>query len=149
MTNAEIIFWNSVELMNQGLIGTTGKKLVVAMPDGEERELMEPEPIHTFACWKNLGYSVKKGEHAVAKIQIWKGSERVVKDEDGNDTDETTVRMFKKVAFFFTAAQVEPTVDRKTGQKPRRRRAVEKPPVIPDLPIVAPDPESGYGSWLN
>ena len=142
MTNAMIIFWKSYELMNNGVIGSTGRKLVVGMPDGTTREIMEPEPIHTFACWKGLGYSVKKGEHAVAKFPIWKGSEMVLKDEDGNDTDEKSVKMFRKEAFFFTAAQVE-----KTELRPgKRNRTPVKPPMVPDLPVPAPDAE--YGSWL-
>ena len=142
MTNAMIIFWNSVELMNAGAIGTTGRKLNVELPDGSIREINEPEPIHTFACWKGLGYSVKKGEHAVARINIWKGSEKVLKDGDGNDTDKTELKMFRKEACFFSAAQVEPIKDRP------RRRAVEKPPVVPDLPAV-PAPDPGYGNWLS
>ena len=143
MTNAMIIFWQSVDLMNAGVIGSTGRKLVMALPDGTEREIMEPEPIHTFACWKSLGYSVKKGEHAVARFPIWKGAERPVKDEDGNDTDEKSLKMFRKEAFFFTGSQVEPTEDR-----PRKaRRAPVNPDLVTDLPVPAPDP--GYGSWLN
>ena len=148
MTNAMIIFWTSVDLMNAGVIGTTGRVLEVEMPDGSSREVQEPEPIHTFACWKAMGYSVKKGEHAVAKFPIWKGSEMVVKDEAGNETDEKAVKMFRKEAHFFTAAQVEPTADRKpAGERPKRRRTPVLPPMVPDLPV--PAPEAGYGSWLN
>ena len=141
MTNAMIIFWESVELMNAGVIGSTGRILTMEMPDGSTKEIQEPEPIHTFACWKGLGFSVKKGEHAVARIPIWKGSEKVSKDEDGNDTDEKSLRMFRKEAFFFKASQVEPTEDRP------RRRAPIIPPMVPDLPV--PAPAAGYGSWLN
>ena len=147
MTNAMIIFWQSVELMNAGVIGSTGRVLTMELPDGSTKEIQEPEPIHTFACWKGMGFSVKKGEHAIARFPIWKGSEKVVKDEAGNDTDEKSLTMFRKEACFFTAAQVEPTADRKPGDRPRRRRAPVNPPMVPDLPI--PAPAAGYGSWLS
>ena len=148
MTNAMIIFWKSVELMKAGVIGGTGRVLTMEMPDGGIKEIQEPEPIHTFACWKGLGYSVKKGEHAVAKFPIWKGSERVIKDDDGNDTDEKETKMFRKEAFFFKASQVERTEDRKpSGDRPRRHRTPIIPPMVPDLPV--PAPAAGYGSWLN
>lgn len=144
MTNAMIIFWESVELMNAGVLESTGRVLTMELPDGSTKEILEPEPIHTFACWKNLGYSVKKGEHAVAKFPIWKGSEKVVKDEDGNDTSETALKMFRKEAFFFKSSQVEKTEP--GGDKPRRRAPI-KPPMVPDLPVPAPTAE--YGSWLS
>ena len=144
MTNAMIIFWESVELMNAGVLESTGRVLTMELPDGSMREIMEPEPIHTFACWKNLGYSVKKGEHAVAKLPIWKGSEKVVKDEDGNDTEETALKMIRKEAFFFKASQVEKT---DTSGNKRHRRTPIKPPMVPDLPVPAPTAE--YGNWLS
>lgn len=138
MTNAMIIFWQSVELMNAGVIGTTGRTLTVDLPDGSSQTIMEPEPIHTFACWKELGYSVKKGEHAVASFMIWKGSEVHLKDEDGNETDEKSTRMFRKLAFFFKASQVEASENR-----PKRRKAPRKPPLVPDLPgVPAPDTDA-------
>ena len=108
MTNEMIIFWNAVDLMKAGLIGTTGRALTVVDEKGEEKTLMEPEPIHTFAKWKDLGYSVKKGEHAVARFSIWKGAEKAVKDENGKETDEKAVKMFRKDSCFFSFAQVEP-----------------------------------------
>lgn len=141
MTNAMIIFWQSVELMEAGVIGSTGRILTMELPDGSTKEIQEPEPIHTFACWKGMGFSVKKGEHAVAKFPIWKGSEKVVKDADGNDTDEKDLKMFRKEAFFFKSSQVEPTSDRP------RRRAPIIPPMVPDLPVPAPAAE--YGTWLS
>ena len=115
MTNSMIIFWESVELMEQGKIGTTGRTVNVQDKDGNTVELMEPEPIHTFAAWKGLGYAVKKGEKAVAKIRIWKYSKRIIGEAQVTDlkTGETITEpvekedMFKKDAFFFKASQVE------------------------------------------
>lgn len=143
MTNEMIIFWNAVDLMNSGLIGTTGRSVTIQDAEGNEKVLMEPEAIHTFSHWKELGYSVKKGEHAVARFPIWKGAEKTVRDDDGNETDEKMLRMFRKDSCFFSASQVEPTADR-----PRRNGAPIKPALPPDLPGV-PDPAAGYGSWLN
>lgn len=62
------------------------------------------EEIHTFQRWKEMGFSVKKGEHAVAKFPIWKMGTK--KDDDGEE--KTTGRMFMKNSAFFSTAQVEP-----------------------------------------
>ena len=108
MTNAMIILWESVRLMNEGKIGTTGRMFEIQDKDGNVQTLMEPEPIHTFARWKDLGYMVRKGEHAVAKFFIWKGAEKAKTDENGNELDEKELRMFMKASCFFSASQVEP-----------------------------------------
>ena len=144
MTNEMIIFWNAVDLMNAGLIGTTGRSITVEDAEGNERVMMEPEAIHTFAKWKELGFSVKKGEHAVARFPIWKGAEKVIKDEEGNETDEKSLRMFRKESCFFSAAQVEPA-----GDRPVRRsgKGARRAPALPAAIIV--DPAAGYGSWLS
>lgn len=102
MTNAEIIFNNRVFLAEQGVIKTD--------EDGM------PEEIHTFDAWKKRGYIVKKGEHAVAKFQIWMPSKKSKKqmaeeeqEQEREQKDPTAMpRMFKKVACFFTAEQVTP-----------------------------------------
>lgn len=91
MTNAEIIFNESIDLMNQGIIGTTGRQITVLDVNGEERRINEPEPIHTFASWKTLGRKVKHGERAKAKIRIWKPSKTP----------------YMRDAFFFTYSQTE------------------------------------------
>ena len=149
MTNAMIIFWKSIELMQNGAISTTGRVLQVERPDGTVSELPEPETIHTFACWKSLGYSVRKGEKAVARFPIWKGSEKALTDENGNETGETDLRMFLKDSCFFAASQVERTEDKPAADgRKRRRRTLAKPPMVPDLPAV-PAPDPGYGSWLS
>lgn len=72
-----------------------------------EGKMQPDEEIHTFQRWKALGYSVKKGEHAVAKFPIWKMGTK--KTEDG---EETTGRMFMKNSAFFSTRQVEPLAAR-------------------------------------
>lgn len=93
MTNAEIIYRESIELVKQGVL-----KAIAG----------QPEPIHTFAKWKSVGYSVKKGEKAIAKITIWKYTTRTKTDDDGNEIDDS--KCFPKVSAFFKTSQVEKVV---------------------------------------
>lgn len=93
MTNAEIIYRESIELVKQGVL-----KAIAG----------QPEPIHTFAKWKSMGYSVKKGEKAIAKITIWKYTSRTKTDDDGNEIDDS--KCFLKVSAFFKTSQVEKMV---------------------------------------
>lgn len=90
MTNAEIIFIESMELVKEGKL-----QLVNDLP----------EPIHTFAKWKSMGYNVKKGEKAIAKITIWKYSQRTRIDDAGNEIDVS--KCFPKTSAFFKTSQVE------------------------------------------
>ena len=92
--------------MKEGIIGTTGRSLTMQTDDGKEITMLEPEPIHTFQTWKELGYSVKKGEHAIAKIKIWKYRIEEIKNENGEK--EESGSCFMKTAFFFKKDQVEP-----------------------------------------
>ena len=86
MTNAQIIFSNSIELMKAGTIGTTGRIIPITYKNEEGEEitenLPEPEPIHTFAAWKSLGRQVMKGQKAKASIMIWKHTTKTVEVED-------------------------------------------------------------------
>jgi len=110
MTNAQIIFNESMELMKAGIIGTTGRTFIFEDADGNKKEIQEPEPLHTFAKWKELGYSVKKGEHAKAAFYIWKaGKGKKASEEDATDGEKNPeqMKMFMKKAFFFTFDQVE------------------------------------------
>jgi len=107
-----IIFNASVKLMEDGVIGTTGRKMVMEMPDGSEIEVMEPEAIHTYAVWKKLGYQVKRGEKNVAAITIWKPGKGKKKqeeqtEEEAQDGENVKMKMFLKTAFFFKASQCE------------------------------------------
>ena len=114
MTNEEIIFVNSIELMKNGVIKGTGKFLTRKLSDGTEIQIEQPEEIHTFNGWKERGFSVKKGEHAKAKFDIYKcrvSSEKIpIKDENGEPEEKSfdVKHMFRKTAFWFTAEQVEP-----------------------------------------
>lgn len=101
MTNNDIIFQAGQELAEQGKIGYTGRTMTIKTDDGE-MVIRETEALHTFKVWKDLGYSVRKGEHAVVKLRIWKHTEK--RDEDGEVEDQ---RMFMKTAAFFSASQVE------------------------------------------
>lgn len=110
MTNAKIIFNESVKLMEEGVLKGTGEFLTVEYDDGTTAELEMPEPIHTFNGWKALGYSVKKGEKSVIKFPIWKYTEKQKPEEEktGNPLEDAPVaNMFMKVSAFFRFDQVE------------------------------------------
>lgn len=114
MTNSMIILLESVKLMQAGILNGTGQMIQIKNGD-EITETELPEPIHTFQHWKELGYSVKKGEHAVAKFLIWKHTSKVKEMEMQNvDTGATESvpyndkRMFMKMSSFFRECQVEP-----------------------------------------
>lgn len=113
MTNAQIIFNESVRLMEEGIIGTTGLKIEVLMESGETVPMLEPEPIHTYATWKSLGFQVKRGETAIAKFLIWKAGKSRQQEEAESQPESSVeisperVRMFMKTAHFFKISQVE------------------------------------------
>lgn len=90
MTNEEIIANEQGRLASEGIL-----KMVKV---GED---VMPEPIHTFAKWKELGFAVKKGEHAVAKIMIWKGITKK------NEKEEDETKVFMKLSAFFAWSQVK------------------------------------------
>lgn len=115
MTNAQIIFNASMELMKAGTIGTTGRTFTYETEDGEKITVQEPEPIHTYAAWQEKGYQVRKGEKAIAQITIWKqGKAYTTKDADGNEIQKDG-KMFQKTAYFFKASQVDIIEKEKTA----------------------------------
>lgn len=110
MTNGEIILRESLELMKNGILKPTGRVFVQELPDGQKVELPEPEPIHTYNGWKELGYQVKKGEHAKATFPIWKYSGKnggEAKSEEANGETEAGGKCWMRKAFWFTFDQVE------------------------------------------
>lgn len=109
MTNEQIILNVRLQLMEEGKIGSTGRFFEMQGQDGTLKKVPEPEEIHSFSRWKECGYGVKKGEKAIAKIEIWKYAECKKTDDGKSEADEKTKeRIFKKSAFFFSASQVEP-----------------------------------------
>ena len=112
MTNAMIILLESVKLMEEGILKPTGQKIQVQDAEGGVKELDVPEPIHTYAGWKSLGYQVKKGSKAVAQFPVWKytkgkkADEEVSEDVDG-EKEKNHMHCFMKKASFFTMDQVE------------------------------------------
>lgn len=110
MTNEEIILQNRVFLMEQEVIkGVPGTALLWKDEQGE-REILMPEEIHTFDEWKKMGFIVQKGQHAIAKFQIWmprKGKSKAKVEEEEQQEAGAPKGFYKKVAFFFTADQVK------------------------------------------
>lgn len=77
--------------------------------DGEKITMMEPEPIHTYTKWKELGYQVQKGEKAITSFMIWKyaikkGQEQEQESKD-TESNENKGKMFMKKASFFLACR--------------------------------------------
>lgn len=107
--------------------------------------------VHTFDIWKKAGYNVKNGEKAAFTARIWKFTEKAVTltAEDaaamnaGNMLDGVTYaegdtiqrsNFIKKVAFFFTAGQVE--------------KAPELQP-LPELPEDVKKETRGGCCWIS
>lgn len=112
MTNQEIIFRESCRLMEAGILSGSGRYAVFTDENGDEKRVELPEAIHTFAAWKSAGYTVKRGEHAVATFPVWKYSERRRNNDDDGDGDENdgetaSGRMYLRKAYFFKFSQVE------------------------------------------
>ena len=61
------------------------------------------EDCHTFNRWKEIGFSVKKGEKAIFSTSIWKYSTPKT-DSEGNDSGGYC---FMKKAHFFKESQVQ------------------------------------------
>lgn len=117
MTNAQIILHESLRLMEAGILKGSGQYAEVETADGIST-IELPEVIHTFQGWKQLGYSVKKGEKSAIKFAIWKHTRKMLNTNTGNaeldKMNEMTneqggdTRMFMTSAAWFTSAQVEP-----------------------------------------
>ena len=117
MTNAQIILHESLSLMEQGILKGSGQFAEVETAEGT-MTIELPEVIHTFQGWKQLGYSVKKGEKSSIKFPIWKHTTKMLKtDTDSAELNKMNqqineqggqTNMFMKTAAWFTFSQVEP-----------------------------------------
>ena len=75
---------------------------------GENPEALQLE-YHTFEAWKARGYIVRRGEHAVLTVKLWKHSKKTSKSDQasGADTEEITEGFYLAKAFLFSSAQVD------------------------------------------
>lgn len=75
--------------------------------------MLAADTFHTFAEWKRMGYSVKKGQHAALTCQLWKYTDKPGKaareaaEADGKDAPETAPHFYMTKAHLFHALQVE------------------------------------------
>lgn len=111
ITNAMIVFNAQQQLLEQGKIKATGRMIKVDTPEGL-KVFPEAEEIHTFQHWKEHGYQVRKGEHAVATFSIWKYTSKA-KGKSEQEAQEANEEenggfCFMKKAFWFSASQVDP-----------------------------------------
>lgn len=106
MTNAQIIGAEQMRLLELGKIRSTGRMLRMVDENGKEIRVPEPEAIHTYQVWKQMGYQVQKGQKAVTTIVIWKYVPGRHEDDDSEE-DAERARMFMKKSAFFSASQVE------------------------------------------
>ncbi len=117
MTNTEIILKNRFRLMEEGILDSTGRMIKVETDDGE-KELPEPQQIHTYAGWLDLGYRVRHGQHAIADFPIWKmrpAGKRKDKKTGAEISYDEKMMMVK--AFWFSPDQVEKiTAQELTGE---------------------------------
>lgn len=107
MKNAEIILKNRLRLMEEGLLGSTGRMIKIETDEGE-KEIPEPLQIHTYAGWLDLGYRVRHGQHAIADFPVWKmrpAGKRKDKKTGAEISYEEKMLMVK--AFWFSPDQVE------------------------------------------
>lgn len=82
-------------------------------PDGIFYAALAAETFHTFAEWKRMGYSVKKGQHAALVCDLWKYTDkpgraaREAAAEAGDDAPESDPHFYKQKSHLFHALQVQ------------------------------------------
>lgn len=82
-------------------------------PDGIFYATLAAETFHTFAEWKRMGYSVKKGEHAAITCQLWKYTDKPGKAAReaaaaaGEEAPEVDPHFYMAKSHLFHALQVE------------------------------------------
>lgn len=101
MTNEHIILTESIKLMKAGKLEGSGRFVNLATIGQQLFEI--PEEIHTRTSWKALGFTVKRGEKAIAKFPIWKCTKTKV---NGSDDEYKEVR-FLQTSSFFKTSQVQ------------------------------------------
>lgn len=111
MTNEQIIMVETSKLAEQGILKYTGRVLKGVNVLGEEVEIKEIEPIHTYKGWDKLGFKVKKGEHSKIKFPIWFWKKGRVKETEDGEQEFVKGNCYMKTAAWFTIDQVEKKVE--------------------------------------
>lgn len=85
----------------------TGRKVFIEMeyPTKKALGMGEFEPLHTFQKWKEMGFKVKKGEHATVCTKLWKPKAKKFTDTNGEEKVENNFFLAK--AYLFKLNQVE------------------------------------------
>lgn len=98
------------------------RRACVVLPEGCEASAddmiaadMAADTFHTFAEWKRLGYSVKKGEHAALVCHLWRFTDRPTKaqreaaEAAGENPEESGGgdHFYKAKSHLFSRLQVE------------------------------------------
>lgn len=126
MTNKMIVWMERVRLMDEGIIGGTGRTVEIETEDGV-KTFEEPEEIFTVKEWNKRGFLIKTGETHIAEFCIWKhenkgGKVNPENPEDSEESEESEVRsksngrkkhrrnngFYFGKACFFKASQVTP-----------------------------------------
>lgn len=133
MTNNEIIFEtvrssftpaqladlvNATFTADQLNARRAGVKITVAdgsdeTPENVFNAMLAAETFHTFAEWKRMGYSVKKGQHAALVCNLWKYTDKPGKAAReaaaaaGEDAPESDPHFYMAKAHLFHALQVD------------------------------------------
>lgn len=71
-------------------------------------------PLHTFAEWKRMGFSVKKGAKAILSCYIWRWNSKTesLPMKDGTEQEVDASHYYKKRVYFFGLDQVERITER-------------------------------------
>ena len=126
MTNNEIIFENvrasftPAQLAELVQATYTAEQLAarratvtITVDEGTFTAMLAADQFHTFAEWKRMGYSVKKGAKSAITCQLWKYTDKPGKavreaaEAAGKDAPETDPHFYMAKAHLFHALQVE------------------------------------------
>lgn len=75
--------------------------------------MLAADTFHTFAEWKNLGYSVKKGQHASLVCNLWRHTDKPSKSARdaaaaaGEEAPEKSPHFYMAKSHLFSRLQVE------------------------------------------
>lgn len=75
--------------------------------------MLAADTFHTFAEWKRMGYSVKKGAKSAITCQLWKYTDKPGKAvreaaaAEGKDAPESDPHFYRAKAYLFSALQVQ------------------------------------------